>query len=110
LREPVDKLGGRRFCCVLPGRVAMNGRFRCSARRLISSSLSGRAGLGLEISLCAGAFHQGMMRSPDELVTRFCALWSKRDLDEIASRSTTYDLNAYYGGIVLLTARLQISS
>jgi limonene-1,2-epoxide hydrolase len=26
-----------------------------------------------------------MMRSPDEVVTRFCALWSKPDLDEIAS-------------------------
>lgn len=84
----VDKLGGGAggvFCCVLPGRVAMNAWFRCSARRLISSSLSGRAGLGLEISVCAGAFHQGMMRSPDEVVTRFCALWSKPDLDEIAS-------------------------
>jgi limonene-1,2-epoxide hydrolase len=32
-----------------------------------------------------GAFHLGMMRSPDEVVTRFCALWSKPDLDEIAS-------------------------
>jgi limonene-1,2-epoxide hydrolase len=26
-----------------------------------------------------------MMNSPDEVVTRFCALWSKPDLDEIAS-------------------------
>ena len=26
-----------------------------------------------------------MLRSPDEVVTRFCALWSKPDLDEIAS-------------------------
>ena len=41
--------------------------------------------LGLEISVCAGAFHLGMTRSPDEVVTRFCALWSKPDLDEIAS-------------------------
>ncbi|MDT5162015.1 MAG: limonene,2-epoxide hydrolase [Mycobacterium sp.] len=41
--------------------------------------------LGLEISVCADAFHLGMMRSPDEVVTRFCALWSKPDLDEIAS-------------------------
>ena len=41
--------------------------------------------LGLEISVCAGAFQEGMMPSPDEVVTRFCALWSKPDLDEIAS-------------------------
>lgn len=63
----------------------MNARFRCSARRLIFSSLSGRAGLGLEISFCAGAFHHGMMRSPDEVVSRFCALWSTPDLDGIAN-------------------------
>jgi limonene-1,2-epoxide hydrolase len=48
-------------------------------------STPGRWVLGLEISVCAGAFHEGMMPSPDEVVTRFCELWSKPDLDEIAS-------------------------